>query len=82
MNILRETRKTKGLTLVEIDAALGIDTGNMSRIERGVQIPSLKIARQLAKYYSLTLEEVFGVEEEEEHCVIGSALDILIKGDT
>jgi DNA-binding XRE family transcriptional regulator len=45
---------------------MGTDTGNLSRIETGKQAPSIHLARKLAVFYSVTLEEVFsGVIDEE-----------------
>jgi DNA-binding XRE family transcriptional regulator len=44
---------------------MGTDTGNLSRIETGKQAPSIHLARKLAAFYSVTLEEVFsGVIDE------------------
>lgn len=47
---LKQARLSRGLTLDQVSAAVGIDTGNLSRIERG-QVPSKKRAEALAKFF-------------------------------
>lgn len=59
MNILRERRHDKGLTLVEAAKLLGTDTGNLSRIERGLQYPSVTLAHRIAMEYGVSFESIF-----------------------
>lgn len=50
--LLREARMRRQLTLHEVADAVGIDTGNLSRIERGQQVPSQSLAERLAKFFN------------------------------
>ena len=48
---LREAREKRGLTIQQVSASVGIDSGNLSRIERGLQVPSKDLTERLAKYF-------------------------------
>lgn len=48
---LRQARKRRGLTIQHVSNAVGIDTGNLSRIERGIQVPSKQLAEKLARFF-------------------------------
>lgn len=51
---LRRLRKRRGLTVAEVSRAIGIDQGNLSRIERGEQF-SRRAASALVAYYGTEL---------------------------
>jgi len=59
MNILRDKRAEKGLTLDEVAKAVNTNVGNLSRIERGAQFPSPPLAFRLARFYGIELADVF-----------------------
>lgn len=58
---LKKARLKREQTLQEVADAVGIDTGNLSRIERGLQVPSKELAEKLAKHFdnSVTETEIF-----------------------
>lgn len=63
MTPLRKARKEKGwrlADLVERLRAVGeeTDTGNLSRIERGIQQPSPKMAESICKVFERSLTEI------------------------
>lgn len=55
---LRALRKSRHLSLEQVAAATGTDTGNLSRIERGAQTPSKALAKKLADYFGPPLTEI------------------------
>ncbi len=57
--LLRKTRKNKALTLAQAASLLGTTSGNLSRIETGLQQPNLPLARRIAAEYRLTLDQVY-----------------------
>ena len=59
---LREVRKSKGLTQKEVADALLISKDSLSRYERGEQDPRLEIAIRLSKYYSVSMEQLYDIE--------------------
>ncbi len=63
MTPLRKTRIKKGLTLSAVATSLAlkgehIDTGNLSRIERGIQQSSPRLAEALAALFSDSISEM------------------------
>ena len=60
---LRELRRERGLTLEEVGEAIDYNLTNLSRVERGRQTLSVPVARRLADYYGVTLNELISGEE-------------------
>jgi transcriptional regulator with XRE-family HTH domain len=59
MTSLRDLRKQKQLTLAAVATATGINTGNLSRIERGEQFPNQTTASNLAAFFGISIGTVF-----------------------
>lgn len=55
---LKRLRVRQGLTLKVVSKASGIDVGNLSRIERGLQITSLNNAKKLSKFFGGEVSEI------------------------
>lgn len=55
---LRKMRMEKGLTISEVAMATQIDVGNLSRIERGIQVTSLETAEKLSKFFKGKISEM------------------------
>ena len=49
---LRRLREQQKVTINELSQAVGIDVGNLSRIERGLQRTSLERAQRIADFFS------------------------------
>jgi transcriptional regulator with XRE-family HTH domain len=54
---LRKVRHVRGLTLEYVARKVGSDTGNLSRIERGLQCPKPSMAAKLAEFFAREIEE-------------------------
>ena len=54
---LRRAREQRGETIQQVAAAVGVDSGNLSRIERGVQVPGRELTEKLAKYFGNEVTE-------------------------
>lgn len=63
-NRVKELRQEKGLTMVDFAKALRISRQSVSAIEAYRFYPSIELAYKIAKYFGLTIEEVFIFEEE------------------
>jgi transcriptional regulator with XRE-family HTH domain len=50
-SLLKQTRKSRGLSLETVAAAVGTDKSNLRRVEEGLQVPQQVLARNLFKYY-------------------------------
>lgn len=59
--ILVQTRKSRGLSIDQVAAEVGLDPTNLSRIERGVQSPRRDLARKLFEFYggAVTLGQIY-----------------------
>ena len=55
---LRVARESRGETLQAVAIAIGVDPGNLSRIERGTQTPSKDLIERLVRYYGGEVSEV------------------------
>lgn len=60
MKILRENRKAKRMTLEQAAEEVGIHISSLSRIERGQQLPSPKVAKRIAAVYGISLDDLYG----------------------
>lgn len=50
-SLLTQTRKSRGLSLDEVAATVKTDPTNLSRVEKGTQIPKRDLARRLFMFY-------------------------------
>lgn len=55
---LRNLRKSQGKTLSEVATAIQLDVGNLSRIERGLQVASLEVAEKLSVFFKGEISEL------------------------
>ena len=54
---LRQAREQRNLTIQQVAAAVGIDSGNLSRIERGLQVPTKDLTEKLARFFDNEVTE-------------------------
>jgi transcriptional regulator with XRE-family HTH domain len=50
-SLMRQIRKSRGLSLAVVAAEVRTDPGNLSRVENGEQPPKRDLARSLYRYY-------------------------------
>ena len=65
-NRLEEIRKARGLRQEELARALSVSRQTISSLEKGRYNPSILLAFKIARYFGLTIEEIFIYEEEDE----------------
>ena len=63
-NRIEEIRKEKNILQDELAKALGVSRQTISSLENGRYNPSITLAYKIAKYFKMTIEEVFCFEEE------------------
>lgn len=63
-NRVEEIRNAKGLRQEEFAKAMGVSRQTISSLENGRYSPSILLAYKIARYFGLTIEEVFIFEEE------------------
>lgn len=62
-NKIEEIRKTRGIRQEEFARALGVSRQTISSLENGRYNPSILLAYKIAKYFDLTIEDVFCFED-------------------
>ena len=63
-NRIEEIRKEKGIRQDELAKSMGVSRQTISSLENGRYNPSIMLAYKIAKYFGLTIEDVFIFEEE------------------
>ena len=64
-NRIEEIRKDRGIRQEEFAKALGVSRQTISSLETGRYNPSIFLAWKIARYFGMTIEEVFIFEEDE-----------------
>lgn len=65
-NRLEEIRKEKGITQEELASILEVSRQTIGSLENGRYNPSILLAFKIARYFNLTIEDIFIYEEEED----------------
>ena len=61
-----ELRRARRLSQEELAQAVGVTRQTITSIEVGKYTASLLLAHKIAKFFGMTIEEVFLFEEEDE----------------
>ena len=64
-NKIEQIRKAKGIRQDDFAKSMGVSRQTISSLENGRYNPSILLAYKIAKYFEMTIEEVFIFEEEE-----------------
>ena len=64
-NRLEELRKARGIKHEELAAALEVSRQTIGSLENGRYNPSILLAFKIARYFGLTIEEIFIYEEDD-----------------
>lgn len=63
-NNLEKIRKSKGINQEELATALEVSRQTIGSLENGRYNPSIILAFKIAKYFNMSIEEIFIYEEE------------------
>lgn len=63
-NRIEEIRKEKGIRQEDFARELGVSRQTISSLETGRYNPSISLAFKIARYFEMTIGEVFIFEEE------------------
>ena len=64
-NRIEAIRAEKGIRQDELARAMGVSRQTISSLENGRYNPSILLAYKLARYFGMTIEELFIFEEED-----------------
>ncbi len=65
-NRLEEIRKAKGITQEELANTLEVSRQTVGSLENGRYNPSIILAFKIAKFFNVSIEEVFIYEEDQK----------------
>ena len=63
---IQELRKQRKLSQEELENHVGVTRQTITSLEVGKYTASLLLAHKIAKFFGMTIEEVFLFEEEDE----------------
>ena len=64
-NRIESIRKERGILQTDLAKAMGVSRQTISSLENGRYDPSILLAHKIAKFFGMTIEEVFIFEEEQ-----------------
>lgn len=65
-NRLEEIRKSRSIKQEELASALEVSRQTIGSLENGRYNPSILLAFKIARYFGMTIEDIFIYEEEEK----------------
>jgi len=65
-NRLEEIRKARGIRQEELAAALEVSRQTIGSLENGRYNPSILLAFKIARYFGMSIEDIFLYEEGEQ----------------
>ncbi|EST13457.1 helix-turn-helix transcriptional regulator [Sporolactobacillus laevolacticus] len=66
-NKLEEIRKSHGIRQEDLAAALEVSRQTIGSLENGRYNPSILLAFKIARYFQLSIEDIFIYEEDVNH---------------
>ncbi len=64
-NRLEELRKSRGIRQEELATVLEVSRQTIGSLEKGRYNPSITLAFKIARYFDMSIEDIFIYEEEE-----------------
>ena len=64
-NTISQLRKQHKITQEELATEVGVTRQTITSIETGKYIASLPLAFKLAKFFDMSIEEIFSIEEDD-----------------
>ena len=66
-NRVEELRRQRGIKQEDLASALEVSRQTIGSLENGRYNPSILLAFKIARYFGMTIEDIFLYEEEENH---------------
>ena len=63
--IIKDARKKNGITQDELAKAVGVTRQTIISLENGKYMASLPLAHRIAKFFGVTIEDIFIFEESD-----------------
>jgi len=79
-NRIEHIRREKGIRQEDFAKAMGVSRQTISSLENGRYNPSILLAYKIARYFEMTIEEVFLFEEERKIYTRSFAFECYLSG--
>ncbi len=66
MKRIRELRKEKGMTQLQVQMKIGIDQSDYSKIERGLRYPTVDQLISFAKFFDTSIDYIVELTDEKK----------------
>ncbi|MCU4156700.1 helix-turn-helix transcriptional regulator [Carboxylicivirga sp. A043] len=64
-NKLKIQRAIKDITQAQLAEAIGVSRQSINTIEKGKFVPSTVLALKFARYFEVSVEEIFSLEDDD-----------------
>ncbi|MDH6364410.1 putative transcriptional regulator [Enterococcus sp. PF1-24] len=64
-NRIKEIREAKSISQIQMATDLNVSRQTMNAIEKTKYNPSLELSLKIAKYFQMSVEEIFELEDEK-----------------
>lgn len=75
---IKELREKRGLTQLKLADALNMEASNLSKIERGVQIPKEESLEKFAEVFDVDIKDLFDYEHFVDRKVLIKKINTLL----
>ena len=76
---IKELREKQGYTQLKLAEILNMEASNLSKIERGVQIPKEESLEKLAQPFNVTLRDLFDYEHFTDKSLLISKINKILE---
>ncbi|AZB44732.1 XRE family transcriptional regulator [Bacillus sp. FJAT-42376] len=80
-NRIKEIRKCNGDTLQSLAKKVNYDYSNLSKIERGLYVPSISLLKKIAEVYEVEISDLLVSEKRSKEVIDLQSNNLLVKYD-
>ncbi|KZZ84051.1 helix-turn-helix transcriptional regulator [Bacillus sp. SJS] len=80
-NRIKEVRKCNGDTLQSLAKKVNYDYSNLSKIERGLYVPTISLLKKIAEVYEVDISDLLVTEKRSKEVIDLQSKNLLVKYD-
>ncbi|MBS2967693.1 helix-turn-helix transcriptional regulator [Metabacillus sp. KIGAM252] len=78
-NRIKEVRKCNGDTLQSLAKKINYDYSNLSKIERGLYVPTISLLKKIAEVYEVDISDLLVTEKRSKEVIDLQSKNLLVK---
>ncbi|WP_338779932.1 helix-turn-helix transcriptional regulator [Metabacillus sp. FJAT-52054] len=78
-NRIKEVRKCNGDTLQSLAKKVNYDYSNLSKIERGLYVPTISLLKKIAEVYEVDISDLLVTEKRSKEVIDLQSKNLLVK---